>query len=87
MSEDRSRTLKDTDQPQDAAASDLRAGGDEAIVERGADSPEHAGKRGGEPDAAQPVEEEGDRTRLKMAELEKNPPETLEDWPTDETKY
>ena len=87
MSEDRSRTLEETDKPLDAAASDLRSGGEDATGERGADSPEHAAKHGGERDAARPVKDESERARHKIAELEENPPEKLEDWPTDETKY
>ena len=33
------------------------------------------------------TEERYERAKQKMEELEKNPPEKLEDWPDDETKY
>jgi hypothetical protein len=36
---------------------------------------------------AQEAEEKHERAKEKMAELEKNPPEKLEDWPDDEAKY
>jgi hypothetical protein len=36
---------------------------------------------------AQEAEEKKERAEETMAELEKNPPEKLEDWPDDEAKY
>ena len=36
---------------------------------------------------AQEAEEKHERAKEKMEELEKNPPEKLEDWPDDEAKY
>src|SRR3954449_6836307 len=36
---------------------------------------------------AQEVQERYERGQEKMKELEENPPENLEDWPTDEAKY
>ena len=36
---------------------------------------------------AQEAEEKHERAKAKMAELEKDPPEKLEDWPDDEAKY
>jgi hypothetical protein len=36
---------------------------------------------------AQEAEEKHERAKETMAELEKNPPEKLEDWPDDEAKY
>ena len=36
---------------------------------------------------AQEAEEKHERAKEKMEELEKNPPEKLEDWPEDEAKY
>src|SRR4051794_16945304 len=36
---------------------------------------------------AQEAEEKHERARRTMEEIEKNPPEKLEDWPDDEAKY
>jgi hypothetical protein len=36
---------------------------------------------------AQEAEEKHERARQKMEEIEENPPEKLEDWPDDATKY
>jgi hypothetical protein len=36
---------------------------------------------------AQEAEERHERARQKMEEIEKDPPEKLEDWPDDEAKY
>jgi hypothetical protein len=36
---------------------------------------------------AQEAEEKHERARQTMEEIEKNPPEKLEDWPDDEAKY
>jgi hypothetical protein len=36
---------------------------------------------------AQEAEEKHERARATMEEIEKNPPEKLEDWPDDEAKY
>lgn len=36
---------------------------------------------------AQEAEERHERARATMEEIEKNPPEKLEDWPDDEAKY
>jgi hypothetical protein len=36
---------------------------------------------------AQEAEEKHERAKAKMEELEKDPPEKLEDWPDDEAKY
>lgn len=38
-------------------------------------------------DKAQEAEERHERARQKMEEIEKDPPEKLEDWPDDEAKY
>src|SRR3954447_24526961 len=38
-------------------------------------------------DKAQQAEEKHERARQKMEEIEKDPPDKLEDWPDDEAKY
>jgi hypothetical protein len=38
-------------------------------------------------DKAQEAEERHERARQTMEEIEKNPPDKLEDWPDDEAKY
>ena len=38
-------------------------------------------------DKAQEAEERHERAKQKMAEIEKDPPDKLEDWPDDEAKY
>jgi hypothetical protein len=38
-------------------------------------------------DKAQEAEERHERAKAKMEEIEKDPPEKLEDWPDDEAKY
>jgi hypothetical protein len=40
-----------------------------------------------EHDKAQAAEERHDKAKATMEEVEKDPPEKLEDWPSDEAKY
>ena len=44
-------------------------------------------ERSKEAEKAKEAEERHERAKQKMEELEKNPPEKLEDWPDDEAKY
>ena len=54
---------------------------EETTQERGSEQRSDASAK------AQEAEEKHERAREKMEELEKNPPEKLEDWPEDEAKY
>jgi DNA modification methylase len=45
------------------------------------------GDQKSETERAREVEDTHERGREKMKELEQDPPEKLEDWPTDEAKY
>jgi hypothetical protein len=90
MTDDSSRTVEETDQPQDAEADERDRGDEEETAERGADGQEQASQDGAEDDPetkAQQVQEETERAKEKVAELEDDPPAKLEDWPEDKAKY
>lgn len=74
-----SRTVEDQDQPQDTQLSP-DAEGDEQVEERGADSPE---SKSNERDFDQEVED----AKEEVKNLEEDPPEKLEDWPSGRAKY
>src|SRR4051794_35443859 len=74
-----SRTVEDQDQPQDTQLSP-DAEGDEQVEERGADSPEGKSE---ERDFDQEVED----AKEEVKNLEDDPPEKLEDWPSGRAKY
>ena len=74
-----SRSVENQDQPQDTQLSP-DAEGDAQVAERGADSPE---SKSNERDLDQEVED----AKEEVKELEENPPEKLEDWPTGRAKY
>src|SRR3954453_22938460 len=74
-----SRTVENEDQPQDTQLSP-DAEGDEQVEERGADSPESKGK---ERDFDQEVED----AKEEVKNLEEDPSEQLEDWPSGRAKY
>src|SRR3954470_13757020 len=74
-----SRTVENEDQPQDTQLSP-DAEGDEQVEERGADSPE-SGEQ--ERDFDQEVED----AKEEVKNLEEDPPEKLEDWPSGRAKY
>lgn len=48
---------------------------------------ENSEERSDESQRAQEVKEAHEKGQEKMKELEEDPPENLEDWPTDEAKY
>ncbi len=52
-----------------------------------ADTEQETDEKPDEQTRAQEVQEAHERGQEKMKELEEDPPEKLEDWPTDEAKY
>jgi hypothetical protein len=88
---DTSRTAEEQDQPQDArtGGEPPSEGGEQAVAERGADSPEtgEAKAEAAEDDDKTEAERESEKVQQRVKELEDDPPEKLEDWPEDEAKY
>jgi hypothetical protein len=65
---------------------------EESTEQQSGTSSEEQGDGGGEPQSdahqkAQEAEEKHERAKETMEEIDKNPPDKLEDWPDDEAKY
>jgi hypothetical protein len=48
---------------------------------------DHETRQGDDRSKAQQAEEETEKAKERLKELEENPPEKLEDWPDDKAKY